>query len=125
MVIGHEAHYSVDNRENRLGVVYNRRAGLSGSTQERINQAYEAALWAARKLEDEPELGGSLKFNEHDVEIWVNDRLLAPNDPETIAAFKSEVSSFLSNRFGAVPDLQTPTDARDLVRVRTLTASNR
>ena len=50
-------------------------AGLDGSTRERISQAYDAALWAARKLEKEPEIGGSLQFDEHDVEIWVNDRL--------------------------------------------------
>lgn len=125
MVIGHEAHYSVDNRENRLGAVYNRRAGLDGSTQERISQAYDAALWAARQLENEPEIGGSLKFDEHDVEIWVNDRLLAPSDPETIAEFKSEVSSFLADRFGSAPDLETSSDPRELVRVRTLAASPR
>ena len=59
------------------------------------------------------------------MEIWVNDRLLAPNDPETIAAFKSEVSSFLADRFGSTPDLETSADPRELVRVRTLAVSHR
>ena len=120
MIIGHGAHYSVDNRRNRLGLLYNRLAGLDGSTQERIRQSYEAALAAAKKLEVEPELGGSLQFDEADVEIWANDRLLAPNVPETVSLFKSEVSSFLADRFGRVPELQTSTDPRDLVRVRTV-----
>lgn len=120
MVIGHRAHYSVDNRGNRLGLLYNRLAGFDGSTQDRIRQAYEAALAAARQLELDPELGGSLQFDETDVEIWANDRLLAPNLPETVSLFKSEVATFLADRFGQTPELQTSTDPRDLVRVRTV-----
>lgn len=119
MVIGHQAHYSVDNRDNRLGLVYNRRTKAEGSAQDRIRQAYDAALWAARKLEQEPELGGSLRFDERSIEVWVNDRLLAPNTPEIAREFESEVSTFLTSRFGAAPNLQSPSDPRELVRVRT------
>jgi hypothetical protein len=122
MVIGHEAHYSVDNRTDRLGLLYNRRAGLDGTTRERIEQAYDAALHAARKLENEPELNGSLRFDEQDVEIWANDRMLAPHDPETVGLFKAEVEAFLAERFGHTPSLLTSTDPRDLVRVRTVAA---
>ena len=118
MVIGHEAHYSVDTRENRLGFAYNRRAPLSGSTQDRVRQAFDAAVAGARKLEQEPEIGGSLQFDESQVEIWVNDRALAPNNAETVSAFKAEVASFLAGRFSSNPELETSTDPRDLVRVR-------
>jgi hypothetical protein len=124
MVIGHEANYSVDNRENRLGLLYNRRTSLDGSSQDRIRQAYDAALFAAKKLQQEPELGGSLRFAESEVEVWVNDRLLAPNTPETFAAFEEEVALSLSNRLGGTPKLARSTDPRDLVRVRTVGASS-
>jgi hypothetical protein len=120
MIIGHEANYSVDNRESRLGLLYNRRAALEGTSQLRIRQAYDAALTAARKLELEPELKGSLRFDERQVEIWVNDRLLAPNTPETFAALETEVSSLLADRFGQTPALTRSTDPRDLARVRTV-----
>ena len=120
MVIGHEAHYSVDNRENRLGLLYNRRAALEGTSQERIKQAYDAALNAARKLEQEPELKGSLRFDERAVEIWVNDRLLAPNTPETFSALEAEVSSLLTDRLGQAPVFERSEDHRDLARVRTV-----
>ena len=122
MIVGHDAHYAVDNRQNRLGMLYNRRTAAEGSTRERIAQAYEAALAAARKLEQEPELGNWLRFDETQVEIWVNDRLLAPNTPEVSAAFETEVASFLQDRFGGTVELERSSDPRDLVRVRTLAA---
>ncbi|HYI93824.1 MAG TPA: hypothetical protein VEX68_09795 [Bryobacteraceae bacterium] len=120
MVIGHEAHYSVDNRENRLGLLYNRRAALEGTSQERVKQAYDAAVSAARKLEQEPELNGALHFDERIVEIWVNDRLLAPHTPETFSVLEAEVSSLLTDRLGQPPVLERSEDHRDLARVRTV-----
>ena len=119
IIIGHDAHYAVDNRQNRLGLLYNRRTALEGSTRDRIAQAYEAALLAARNLEKEPGIGNSLRFDETQVEIWVNDRLLAPNTPETYAEFEAEVASFLQERAGRPVQLQRSADPRDLVRVRT------
>ena len=79
---------------------------------------------AADKLQQEPELGGSLRFAEAEVEVWVNDRLLAPNTPETFAAFEEEVALSLSNRLGGTPKLARSTDPRDLVRVRTVGAGS-
>jgi hypothetical protein len=125
MIIGHEAHYSVDNRQNRLGLLYIRRAAFEGTNADRIAQAYDGALAAAKKLEQEPEIAGSLRFDERDVEFWVNDRLLAPNTPEVTAEFQREVASFLQERFAEVPELETSTDSRDLVRVRTAALSRK
>src|ERR1041384_8435896 len=53
MLIGHEADYSLDNRGGRLGLLYNRKAPLDGSVQEKLAQAAHAALTAARLLETE------------------------------------------------------------------------
>lgn len=120
MIIGHEAFYSVDNRQNRLGLLYNRRTPFEGSARDAIEYAYERAVAAARKLEQEPELGGSLQFDDRNVEVWANDRLLAPHTPETFAELEAEVSGLLKARFGASPVLERSTDPRDLARVRTL-----
>lgn len=124
MIVGHDAHYAVDNRQNRLGLLYNRRTAAEGSTRDRIAQAYQAALDAARKLQEEPEIGDRLRFDESQAEIWVNDRMLAPNSPETFAEFEGEVASFLQERLGRAVRLERSSDPRDLVRVRTLAASN-
>ena len=118
MIIAHDAHYALDNRQNRLGFLYNRRTAAEGTTQDKIRQAYEAALEGARKLEQE--LGGSIRFDETNVEIWVNDRMLAPNSPEVGGMFEAEVARFWESRFGAAPTLERSSDPRELVRVRIL-----
>ena len=48
MLIGHEADYSLDNRAGRLGLLYNRKEQLDGTTQEKLAQAARAALTAAQ-----------------------------------------------------------------------------
>src|SRR5688500_19897062 len=59
MLIGHEADYSLDNRAGRLGLLYNRKAQLDGTTQEKLTQSVRATLIAAQILEKE----NGLKFN--------------------------------------------------------------
>jgi hypothetical protein len=80
VLIGHEGNYSVDNTDDRLGVRYNRKAELNGGNQNILAQATRAALTACRRLESEPRLGGEFHFNGQDIEIFINDRLVAPND---------------------------------------------
>src|ERR1700681_869929 len=94
VLIGHEGNYSVDNTDNRLGVRYNRKAVLNGSNQDRLEQAARAALSACRRLEEEPRLGGKLRFNGREFEIFINDRLLAPNSDETRKAVNSDLRAF-------------------------------
>ena len=48
MLIGHEANYSLDNRENRLGLLYNRKAPLDGTFQSRLGQAHRACARSMR-----------------------------------------------------------------------------
>jgi hypothetical protein len=99
VLIGHEGNYSVDNTDNRLGVRYNRKAVLNGSNQDRLEQAARAALSACRRLEEEPRLGGKLRFNGREFEIFINDRLLAPNSDETRKAVTSDLRAFSQKLF--------------------------
>src|SRR6202023_2693932 len=69
VVIGHQANYSVDNTDNRLGVRYNRKGVLDGSNQDRLQQAGRAALTACKRLEAEPRLGGSLRYTAKGFEL--------------------------------------------------------
>lgn len=100
VLIGHEADYSVDNTDDLLGVRYNRKAALDGNNRERLRQAARAALIACQRLEADPRLGGKLQFNGQDVEVFVNDRLLAPNTDATRAAAALDLQSFAEKLFG-------------------------
>ena len=95
ILIGHEADYSLDNRAGRLGLLYNRKGQLEGTTQEKLAQAVRAALTAAQLLEKE----NGLKFNGQEVQVIINDRLLTPNKAETFAALEPELKTFFDKLY--------------------------
>ncbi len=114
VLIGHEADYAVDNTDGRLGVRYNRKAPLAGSNGDRLRQATRAALKASDRVEQDLKWS----FNGRDIEIVVNDRLLAPNTSETQRAFEPEVRGFLAQLFnGEEFHLTYPTEPRRLFGV--------
>lgn len=112
LLIGHEANYSLDDRENRLGLLYNRKAELDGTFQTRLGQAYRAALAACDRLEQEAVFRGKLQFNREEMEVFVNDRLLAPNTDDTWQALRPELEKFFSGF-----RIQRTGEPRDLFRV--------
>jgi uncharacterized protein (DUF2126 family) len=95
MLIGHEADYSLDNRAGRLGLLYNRKAQLDGTTQEKLAQAVGAALTAAQILEQE----NGLKFIRSEAQLIVNDRLLVPNTSETFAILEPDLKVFFNRLY--------------------------
>lgn len=99
MLIGHQANYSVDNTDNRPGVLYNRKAVLEGTNQERLTQAAKAALRACQKLESEPKMKDKLHFNRRDIQVYINDRLIAPNDDSSRANFDADFREFCQKLF--------------------------
>jgi hypothetical protein len=119
MLIGHEADYSFDNRENRLGLLYNRKAALDGTFQSRLAQAHGAALDACARLEQEAPFRGKLKFDRNAIEFFVNDRLLAPNNDETWQALRPELEKFFSEF-----TIQRQGEPRDLFRVSAIRRAN-
>jgi hypothetical protein len=102
ILIGHEADYSLDNTDNRLGVRYNRKAVFDGGTQERLAQATRAALKACQRLEEHSTLNEKLKlhFNGQEIEIFVNDRALAPNREDIRQAVKPDFQALADRLFG-------------------------
>jgi hypothetical protein len=117
MLIGHEAHYSLDNTKGRLGLLYSRKQA-GGEAQENLRQAYMAAVAACGRLEQEPVFAGKLKFNAGDCEFSINDRILAPNREDTYLALKPEFERFLAEVWG--PDsytIEQRGEARELFQV--------
>jgi hypothetical protein len=118
VLIGHDGNYSVDNTDNRLGVRYNRKAPLDGSNQDRLKQAASAALRACQRLEAEPRLGGRLRFNGQEIEIFINDRLVAPNSGATREAVHSDLKLFAQSLFrGSEHSVSYDSDPRRLFGV--------
>lgn len=100
LLVGHEADFSLDWSDDRLGVRYNRKARVGGENHERFRQALRAVLTACRKLEEDGRLDGKLGFESRAFELGVNDRLLAPNTPETYASLRPEIAFFCDELFG-------------------------
>ena len=123
VLIGHGADYAIDNTDGRLGIRYNRKAPLEGSNQDRLAQAVRAALAVAERLQQDTRLNGKLHFNGQDFEIFINDRLLAPNTPETRQALEPEFRDFLVVLFGRIEhSLNFESDPRRLFGAKIRTA---
>jgi len=100
VLIGHQGNYSVDQTGGRLGIRYNRKAALDGSNLDRLQQACRAALTACQRLEMEPRLEGKFRFNGQEIEVFINDRLLAPNRDSTREAALPDLRAFFDKLFG-------------------------
>jgi len=100
VLIGHQGNYSIDNGDNRLGMRYNRKAAVEGRNLDSLAQAMRAALKACQRLEAEPRLDGKFKFNGQDVEMFINDRLIAPNNSATRDRFDADLQTFFRKLFG-------------------------
>ena len=118
VLIGQAGDYSVDQTDNRLGVRYNRKGPLEGTNQDRLRQAARAALTAAQRLEAEPGLNGQFRFNGREIEVFINDRFLAPNNDSTRQAAQPDLDAFFKQLFaGKEYSLSYGSDPRRLFAV--------
>jgi hypothetical protein len=123
VLVGHEANYSVDNCDNRLGVRYNRKAMLEGTNQDRFRQALRAALIACQRLESDEALAGRVRFNRRDIELSVNDRLISSNTQDTYDSIKPQLEIFSQGLFaGNAHSMRRNQDPRRLFSVEVSSA---
>lgn len=100
VLIGLEADYAMDHSDGRWGLKYNRKAALSGSDPDRLRSALKSAVQACQRLEADPQLAGKIKFRTDEIEIFINDRALAPNNEETWNAHQKDFQSVLEKFYG-------------------------
>lgn len=118
VLVGHEADYSVDNTDNRLGIRYNRKAALEGTNWDRFSQAMRSALLACRRLESDEKLERALRFDRRNLKLFVNDRLLAPNASRAHDSVRKEFQDFLAAAVGDYDfAMEFETDPRSLFGV--------
>jgi len=98
LLVAHEGNFSLDRQEGPLGLLYYRKRPLDGNAGANLRTVLQAARQACRLLEAEPKLKG-IKFREDEVLVIANDRLLAPNTPEALAAFQPVVAAALGEIF--------------------------
>jgi hypothetical protein len=103
LLITHEANISMDEAENRLGLLYNQKQFLQGSNREKVRTVVRSALEYCRRLEGEASVRGKLKFRGNETLFLVNDRLLAPNTEESFHALRPDLED-LARRLYAGAD---------------------
>jgi len=100
VLVSSQANFHMDRGENRLGLCYWRKLPLPGTFAQRLSGVLAETIKAAMKLEAEPTLNGRLKFKTNEILIRLNDRLLAPNTPQTFAQIKEDLQTVGRNLFG-------------------------
>lgn len=100
LLVAHEANFYADKLDGRFGFTYSRKQPTDGDFQDRLKQAFAAALEGCARLEDDPVFAGRVRFRTNEASIKLNDRLLAPNTPETFAAVRADLERVASEIYG-------------------------
>ena len=112
VLVADDANVSIDEIGNRRGLLYSQKGKLSGSNSEKLNTVLRSALENCHRLEEEPALRGKLRFSGNQVEILVNDRLLAPNKGEVFEELRPEID-FLARRLYASTNFKLSRNQQD------------
>lgn len=124
VLVANDANVSVDETENRRGLLFSQKRPLSGSNQERLRTVFRAALEHCRKLEDEPALRGQLRFAPNEAVISINDRLLGSNSEESFDDFRAEIEALAKQLYGdAQVSFERDSDARHRLNVHLKTSA--
>jgi hypothetical protein len=97
VLVADDANVSIDETGDRRGLLYSQKGKLTGSNIEKLSTVLRSALENCQRLEQEPALRGKLRFVGNQVEILVNDRLVAPNTRDAFEEIKPEID-FLGRR---------------------------
>jgi hypothetical protein len=113
VLVAHEGNIGLDLTGGHTGLVYYRKQPLAGDLAARLRACATITLQAARLLEQDPALEGRLRFEAGRFELFVNDRLRAPNDAATYDAFQPTLDALLQTLYPGAPCTVTrPTDPR-------------
>jgi hypothetical protein len=100
VLVANDANLSIDETDCRRGLVYQQKRPLHGSNHDKLKMVLHAALENALRLERQPELRGELKFLANELLLFVNDRLLAPNNPGSVERIKPDIEAVARSLFG-------------------------
>jgi hypothetical protein len=112
VLVADDANLSIDETDNRRGLLYSQKSKLGGSNLEKLSAVLRSALENCQRLEQEPALRGKLRFAGNQVEILVNDRLVAPNTEGTFEEIRPEID-FLARRLYSSTNFTLFRNAKD------------
>ena len=123
VLVADGANISIDEAENRRGLLFNQKRYLTGSNHDRLRTVLRSALENCRRLEAEPTLRGKLRFSANEAVISINDRLAGTNTEESFQELKSEVEFFKKELCGnAQINFERDNDPRKRLHVRIKTS---
>ena len=103
LLVGHGSDYAIDFSRGLAGLLYSRKREAPKDAKECVRDALRRALFAAKKLEDEKSLATPLRFRGDELLFRLNDRLLAPNTPETFASVEPVLRAVLGEVYAGAP----------------------
>lgn len=119
VLVASDANVSIDETDNRRGLLFSQKSKLAGSNQEKLRTVLRYALENCRRLEEEPALRGKLRFSGNEALIAVNDRLVAVNSEESFEDLKLEIESVAKILFPDTPiALERDNDPRKRLNIR-------
>ena len=94
LLLGHESTWSLDFGDGEPGLLYTRKREALGDVETRLKDAFRLALEACKLLQIEDDIENPIAFDTRDFVFGINNRLLAPNDDETLESVQEGLSKF-------------------------------
>jgi hypothetical protein len=116
ILVGHEAHYGMDRRQGRLGLVFRARRTPPEPLEPALTRALSAALTACQTLE--ADLAGRLAFGTDELLVGFEDRLHAPNDEATWTRLAPDLTTLAKRLLGEGATASRAGEDRDVLSVR-------
>jgi hypothetical protein len=116
VLVAHEANLYIDRTEDRPGLLYQRKQPLEGDSARQLRACLRYALLAASRLEQD--LAGKATVRTNELLVRLNDRLHAPNTPQTFEQARPVIEAVLRELYDAPVELEHRSDPEKLFEVR-------
>ena len=119
LLIAHEAHYSFEETDGEIGLRYVRKRLAASDARTRLRETFRSALRACELLENDQSLEDSVRFDTSSFEFAISNRLLAPNEEQTLEEVRELLTDFVTWLFdGAEVVLKRDRRPRSMFKVR-------
>lgn len=102
LLVAHEGNFNLACTGDPISLTYVRKQPVPGRFAERLRAVTRYAAIACQLLEEESALDGRLRFRADRLTVFSNDRLRAPNRPDTERAFHTEIEDLVGALYGSV-----------------------